>query len=437
MTKALTWIVAVTGSLLLVATLSPHSSATAATAVTFTVNTVLDQLDVDTGDGLCLSSAGLCSLRAAIMQANHFSSPGETTIIVPPGTYTLTRPQNGANGEDNGDLNLTTPLSADQNVVISGAGASSTIIDAQQIDRVFDIRKDRTVTIRRLTIRNGLAQSNAGGGILTEGKLTVGDAVIENNSTQSVGGGLSAGGVVTVSRSILRSNHAGGSGGGAYLGATSMVVIRDSTLADNNSNDQGGGVFVYTGGTAYLVNSTLSNNTANDSGGGAYNAGTLGLYNTTFVGNDADHDHDVLGGIGGGVFNLSGRRMIAVNSLMAGNTVMNTPVLDDCNGALESYGFNLLSEATGCVPNAGTWGLVSPNSIGPLQMNNGSTPTHALLPGSAGIDNTNDALGCVDEAGALLTTDQRGAPRPVGSRCDVGAFEYDPRNYLYLPLLRR
>jgi hypothetical protein len=27
--------------------------------------------------------------------------------------------------------------------------------------------------------------------------------------------------------------------------------------------------------------------------------------------------------------------------------------------------------------------------------------------------------------------------RPVGARCDVGAFEYRPPVYLYLPLTRR
>ena len=38
---------------------------------------------------------------------------------------------------------------------------------------------------------------------------------------------------------------------------------------------------------------------------------------------------------------------------------------------------------------------------------------------------------------ALLPADQRGATRPVGARCDVGAFEYRPPRYLYLPLILR
>jgi hypothetical protein len=49
----------------------------------------------------------------------------------------------------------------------------------------------------------------------------------------------------------------------------------------------------------------------------------------------------------------------------------------------------------------------------------------ALLPGSPAIDAGNPA-GCTDGSGHLLTTDQRGMPRPdredaVG--CDVGAYE--------------
>jgi hypothetical protein len=93
---------------------------------------------------------------------------------------------------------------------------------------------------------------------------------------------------------------------------------------------------------------------------------------------------------------------------------------------------------SGCtIPNALNAGLIALNTIGPLQNNGGPTWTHALLPGSEAIDTTFDNLGCVDETGALLTSDQRGATRPVGARCDVGAFEFRPLRYLYLPLVLR
>ena len=72
--------------------------------VIFNVNTVADQIDLDVADGICQTSTGACSLRAAIMQANHLTGPITTRIKLPVGTYTLTRPVAGGNGEDRGDL---------------------------------------------------------------------------------------------------------------------------------------------------------------------------------------------------------------------------------------------------------------------------------------------------------------------------------------------
>lgn len=63
-----------------------------ATSVTFTVNTTEDLHDTDVGDLQCVADAAaeLCSLRAAVEQANAFT-PGTAHIIinVPSGTYNL------------------------------------------------------------------------------------------------------------------------------------------------------------------------------------------------------------------------------------------------------------------------------------------------------------------------------------------------------------
>ena len=53
-------------------------------SVTFTVNSTLDQVDNNVGDGICATLSGTCTLRAAIMEADKASGPG-ATIIVPPG----------------------------------------------------------------------------------------------------------------------------------------------------------------------------------------------------------------------------------------------------------------------------------------------------------------------------------------------------------------
>lgn len=396
--------------------------------VIFNVNTVADQIDLDVSDGICQTSTGACSLRAAIMQANHLTGPIATRIKLPVGNYVLTRPVAGADGEDSGDLNLTSPLSAGQSIEIEGATASTSIIDANQIDRVLSIDLNRVVTLSKITLRGGYSLSalTRGGGIYSLGALTVLDSIIEANAANNGnGGGVHSLGTLHVERSIIRSNS-GFLGGAVYLRGTG--IIRESSIFSNAASF--GGAIEVNGGspttTLYILNSTISNNAANSDGGGIDSEGNTFIYNTSIIGNDADHDRDQLGGIGGGVNIAAGSRFVAVNSLIADNTILDAPIPNDCNGELEVYGWNLLSDFTGCSFSgngvAGR-GHVSVNTIGPLSDNGGPTPTHALLAGSEAIDTTT-AQGCIDDSLAALATDQRGAPRIAGARCDVGAFEY-------------
>ncbi|MGW1958070.1 CSLREA domain-containing protein [Streptomyces sp. NPDC001920] len=50
----------------------------------FTVDTTADAVDADPSDGRCLTAAGSCSLRAAVMAANAL--PG-SSITLPPGHH--------------------------------------------------------------------------------------------------------------------------------------------------------------------------------------------------------------------------------------------------------------------------------------------------------------------------------------------------------------
>jgi CSLREA domain-containing protein len=438
---------------------------TVSAAPSFTVNSFLDEVDDNPGNGICQSASYTCTLRAAVMEANRTSGLG-ATIILPSGIYTLTIPASVADGEENGDLNLTAPLTGSPTITITGAGAASTIIDANQIDRVFHVHAGRVAAISDVTIRNGYFVPTAitsGGGINNEGSLTVSGATISANKA-TYGGGIynSVLGNLTVINSTIRQNYADWAGGGIFNNG--ILDVLNSTLSQNtaraagggignagkakvsksaiygNSSNNGGGIFADTD-TLYVINSTISQNYANNNGGGIYTGKyslLAALYNTTIIDNDADHDRDQLGGIGGGVYSEAGSRFIVVNTIIAGNTILNAPIYNDCNGVLEAYGWNLLGDWTGCtIPNGVNAGLNEVTPIGPLQNNGGPTQTYALLPGSQAIDSTYDSLGCVDETGAQLTTDQRGFARPVGARCDVGAFEYSPLRYVYLPLTLR
>src|SRR5262245_35107916 len=57
--------------------------------VTFTVNSTADAVDANLNDPACKTSGNVCTLRAAIQQAN--ASNTADTITLPAGTYTLTR----------------------------------------------------------------------------------------------------------------------------------------------------------------------------------------------------------------------------------------------------------------------------------------------------------------------------------------------------------
>jgi len=388
-----------------------------AQADTFEVDTTADLPDDGLGATACHTSAGTCSLRAAVMKSNQIG--GSNIIHVPDGIYLLTIPWNGLDEDYMGDLNIY------QSLTITGQGAGRTIIDANQIDRAFNIESGGVVVLSDVTIRNGGSEI-FGGGIYIEGMLTITHSVIEGNHA-NWGGGIYVIGSLTLVGSIIRSNSALSGGGG--ISSAGSATVRDSTLYGNGASF-GGGIDVEGEFSPflYVVDSTISGNYANADGGGIFsNFDTRTfIYNTTVVGNDADHDHDENGGIGGGVYARASSRFMVVNALIAGNSVGNTPIADNCNGALEAYGMNLLDEREGCTTTTSdsNLGFISLNTIGPLQDNGGPTPTHALLTNSEAIDNTIDSLGCVDETGSQLTTDQRGAPRVAGARCDVGAFEY-------------
>jgi hypothetical protein len=369
-----------------------------------------------------------------------------------------------------GDLDITDSLT------LLGAGPNSTIIDGNGAltgDRVFQITG--TVTISGVTIEHGQAQ-NIGGGLVNYHQLTLINSVIYSNTAVNInnwGGGIYNSGALTITHSGVLSNATGNSnayGGGMYnqgpLWIVDSTFAGNSTFAGPSSPGYGGGLFtagytatvvnstfsgntgvlgggIYKGGYPLVViNSTLSGNNSTASGGGLYAAsGDTGLFNVTITQNMANSDN-FAGGEGGGVANGGSGNLTFVNSIIAHNFVIITmhpfPQLnnDDCAGTIISQGHNLLyARDAGYCTVIGSYGPDDP-LLGPLQDNGGPTLTHALLPGSPAINGGNPG-GCTDNVGALITTDQRGHPRPTpgSGLCDIGAFEFS--YLLNLPLVRR
>ena len=158
--------------------------AVAAGPPTFIVNSPADVVDANPGDGKCETAHnnGVCTLRAAIMEANR--ATGSTILFGLPGavTYKLSiAPVTGPNNQITGDLDISNTMT------IVGNGAANTIIDANNIDRVFfvwpciDNQYDQqtgactiglvAATISGVTIQNGRTSNfgPAGGGIFSQG----------------------------------------------------------------------------------------------------------------------------------------------------------------------------------------------------------------------------------------------------------------------------
>jgi len=110
-------------------------------ATTFNVDRTDDVVASGCNDGV----PNDCSLRGAIIAAN--GGAGADIINLPAGTYGLAIGGRCEDAAATGDLDITAP------VTIVGAGALTTIIDANGIDRVFDVAAD--LDLQGVTIRNG------------------------------------------------------------------------------------------------------------------------------------------------------------------------------------------------------------------------------------------------------------------------------------------
>jgi hypothetical protein len=413
-------------------------------APTFNINSAADVVaSAPLNNGVCETAPGnnVCTLRAAIMKANHFPDGG-VTINIPSGTYTLTIPASGSDDEITGNLNISASMS------LIGAGAASTIIDGNGSatnDNVMFVNSAVTVTISNVTIQNGRAVS-LGGGIFNNGNLTLTSSTVSGNSAGGGGGGggiFSSGGPLTLSNSVVSGNSAGF--GGGIWNSNGTVNVINSTISGNNATPYGGGGISNVSSTLNVINSTISGNNSADAGGGIYNSGTSNLFNSTIAFNQADSDFNG-SGTGGGVWN--GGIFYFTNSIIALNFETATfgplwlPVDGDCAGTITSLGFSILYDTSHCTVN-GSFILDNPN-LGLLQNNGGATQTHALLAGSPAIDAGDNTLGgCKDNLGATLTTDQRGATRPVNGgsalRCDIGAYEFakSPQTIAFSPLANK
>lgn len=234
----------------------------------FTVSDAADSHDALAGDGICADTAGGCSLRAAVEEAN--SLPGHDFVQIGKGVYDLFF----------GGLSVTDDL----DLIGEGVG---TVIDGNRLDRLILVENPAVfLAISNLELINGVTDG-AGGIIHNAGILEATDALVKGGKA-------------------LR-------GSGVFNSGT-MTLRRVGLSRHTDQPPAGLGGAVANTGTAYLDSVTIVRGQARlGCGGGIYNTGRIDAVNLYVVRNRARL------GFAGGICNTAGGEINCTNCLIARN----------------------------------------------------------------------------------------------------------------------
>jgi hypothetical protein len=226
-------------------------------------------------------------------------------------------------------ITLSTSLTINRNLTISGPGADQLTVSGSNAVTVFQMGAPQfpSVTISGLTIANGRTNANGGGVYVQAATLTLSRVVVTNNTAPNTsqpngfGGGImvEADASLNLINSTVSNNSSGFGGGGISTGradAASNLTILGSTISDNAGGITGGGVLLANIAFFTSLNSDYTNNSARGGGGIFVNPSSSAYIRG---GSITLNDAPVIGG--GGIFNAGTLTMLAVN--ISNNTTVN------------------------------------------------------------------------------------------------------------------
>jgi hypothetical protein len=334
------------------------------------------------------------------------------TIAVSGDTIDLTGTFDLTNADETGDA-ASSGYTIAKSLTIQGQSADATFIQAASSAytanrRIFTVNPNINVTIQRVTLRYGYANSDnfSGTAISSTANLTVLNSMITENANPARFGGAAI-------------NYSG----------SGNFVIRNSTIY-NNGNMTGywrgytAGIDGGGSGVNEITNCTFSNNRAEYNGGIYFSSGNLMITNSTFTGN--------YGGVTAadvGVWS-SGTKAYIKNSIFA-DTAGGTNLYS--GGSTSSFvdgGYNIIESIAGntIITNGTNGNLVGNqanlNISASLALNDATNGVYTLALSSNSVAvNAGDPNDTANNGINVPLADERNFYR--NGRTDIGAYEYD------------
>ncbi len=238
-------------------------------AQTFTVIDPTDAPDAQL-NGTCASThMGLCTLRAAIQEAEFVAGDDIVVLSTGLGDYRLTIPPGaeatGAPSNATGDLDIST------NVTVNGAGPDAAVIDGTGTHRIFDVHESGILTLNGVTLQNGIGDFDGatghvhGGAIHNHGEIRLDHVLVASSSATAPGWG--GGGITNATK--------------LSTGVPAVAQLSNVTVARNSTGAQGGGI-ENRGGELRMLNVTIAENSAPAGmGGGIFLVGSTSTMSAT------------------------------------------------------------------------------------------------------------------------------------------------------------
>jgi hypothetical protein len=297
---------------------SPQSIALVGAGVTTQLIVVNTTAQLATSPTDCTLGDAIKAANTDTVQNGCAAGSGADTIMLPAGTYHLTRINNSNNSAATPDIYTT--------ITIQGAGQGTTILQRDSTAPTFEILSLTTngaLTLNDVTLKGG-EPAVATSYYSYNATLNINRCTFDSNPAGAITsyyyyyyyGGLSS---LTIDSSTFTNNS--NSNGGALYGSANVLTITNSLFSGNTATYDGGAIYIYnyyTSGTISIANSSFVNNSSSSSSS-SYQGGAIYIYYGTSAAINSCNFSGNSGGYGGAVYDYNVPLTIG-NSAFTNNT---------------------------------------------------------------------------------------------------------------------